>query len=93
MPQVESKLRAVKQAYLEQLLFTSLLSEVLPGHTGQQPSAACLATAELQHCLSVAPGATLLGVEHSHLRAADPTQTIKVGASVTQHTQLCNIYF
>ena len=70
--QAELRLRAVKQRYLEQQLVCAELVLALQMVTGQ-PAVMSVAGAELQHCLSLCPEETLLGVQPAHIRAADPT--------------------
>ena len=70
--QAELRLCAVKQRYLEQQLVCAELVLALQMVTGQ-PAVMSVAGAELQHCLSLCPEETLLGVQPAHIRAADPT--------------------
>lgn len=77
----------MKQCYLEQQLLASELEGVVQSHT-QHPGAQCLAASRLQHCLTICPEQTILGVTTDHLRAVDPIREIKVTRSTRKESQL-----
>ena len=68
--QAELRFRPAKQRYLEQQLLTEELVEAIRS----QPTPASkshdssIVSAELQHCLEVAPDVSLLGVQLDHLK-------------------------
>ena len=80
--QTESRLQTLREHYLEQVLFSSEIAEVLHSRT-RIPALDCLTAGEVQHCLEVSPDATLLGLTDEHLRAVNPVP----GA----HVSVCGI--
>jgi hypothetical protein len=89
--QTEFHLRDAEQKYLEQLLFNDELAEALmtPPQlkvTSSAPTKShashVTASAELQHCLELAPDVPLLGLQEDHLKAVLADTRNEVGVVV-----------